>query len=100
MKFGVLYSIHLPSFSTQFYQVDNLEHEIFQLFSVQHKKININNNLHAYNKYYKDLKEKNVMDFNVRSRVGKNPISLFYLNFYLERRFILDFCDVFARNTG
>ena len=42
-------------------------------------KNNSNNKIYAYNKNYKDLKEKNIMDFKVSSRAGKkkNPVTLF-----------------------
>lgn len=44
-------------------------------------KNNSNNKIYAYNKNYKDLKEKNIMDFKVSSRAGKKKIQSLYFNY-------------------
>lgn len=85
IKFDVLYSMYLPVFSVQFCQADNLKQEIFQLFSIQHtQKLTLITN-YVYNENYKDPKEKNIRDFNVRNRVGENA-NIFILSKFLFRK--------------
>lgn len=66
------------------------------------KKKNINNKIYAYNKNYKDPKEKNIMDFKVRSRIGKKKSSIFILTKFLFRKdtHARFYVKLFVGNTG
>lgn len=99
IKFDVCYSICLPLFSACFFFflysfakqiILNLKSSI--ILSPALRKTHISKKIHAYNKNYKDPKEKYIMDFNVRKRVGEKKSNIFILTkFYWKWKFIPDF---------
>lgn len=97
IKFDVCYSICLPLFSVLLFFLYSFAKQITLnlkfsiILSPALRKSHINNKIHAYNKNYKDPKEKYIMDFNVRNIAGGKSKIFILTKCYWKWKFIPDF---------